>query len=130
MRNVLRCLTDQMDRPRRILLCSAILAVLAEGALFLNWRILVPHIDSDAGVFTMVWVWPLCWVGLVVLGTLCLLIERMHSTDTPALRTRPIAIAMVMRLLIPVLLLVGPAIILLYSVVMVLMAAGVTAPPA
>jgi hypothetical protein len=119
-----------MDRPVRILLCSAILALLAEAALLVNWRILAPHIESDAGVFTMVWVWPLCWAGLVVLAVLCLLVERMHSTDTPALQTRGIAIAMVMRLLIPVLLLVSPAIILLYAVVMVLMAAGVTAPPA
>ncbi len=119
-----------MDKPIRILVCSACLALLAEFALLLNWRILAPHIESDAGVITMTWVWPLCWLALVVLALLCLMVERMNSGETLGMPSRQIAICMLMRLVIPVLLLVGPALILLYSMVMVLMAAGITAPKA
>ena len=119
-----------MSTPGRMLLCSLALAVAAEGALILNWRILAPHIDADAGVFTMVWVWPLAWVGLVLLAIPCLAIERMHVDHGLVQNGRRLALAMVMRMAVPMLLLVGPGIILLYAVVMVLMAAGVTAPPA
>ena len=119
-----------MDRPIRILLCSACLALLAEFALLLNWRILSAHIEADAGVITMIWVWPLSWIALVALALLCLMAERMNSGDALGMRSSQIAIGMLMRLVIPVLLLVGPGLILLYAIVMVLMAAGVTAPNA
>ena len=119
-----------MNTPARILMCSLILAIAAEVALILNWRILAPHIEADAGVFTMVWVWPLSWVGLVLLAALCLVVERMNVDHDLVQGGRRLAVAMVMRLSIPMLLLVGPGIILLYAVVMVLMAAGVTAPEA
>ena len=119
-----------MLTPGRILICSLILAIAAEAALILNWRILAPHIEADAGVFTMVWVWPLSWLGLVLMAVSCMAIERMHVDHGLVQGGRRLAIAMVVRLCIPMLLLVGPGIIFLYAVVMVLMAAGVTAPAA
>ena len=115
-----------MGQPIRLLLVSLGLALATEVALLFNWRVLAAHGPVGRGIVDFTWIWPLVWAGMVTLALVCIAIERMATGSIQPLRTGRTAGVMVLRLLVPMLLLVGPVIMLLYSVVMVFTAVGVT----
>jgi hypothetical protein len=115
-----------MGQPIRLLLLSLGMALATEVALLFNWRVLAAHGPVGSGIVDFTWIWPLVWAGMLALSLLCIAIDRMITGTIQPLRSGRTAGVMLLRLLVPMLLLVGPAIMLLYSVVMVLTAVGVT----
>ena len=74
----------------------------------------------------MAWAWPLGWSILLVSGWLCMRLERWFGRGIGEPEQRGTASIMLLRLLSPVLLIIGPGIIVFYALVMVLTAVGVT----
>tara|TARA_B100001059_G_scaffold110549_1_gene110679 strand:- start:1527 stop:1880 length:354 start_codon:yes stop_codon:yes gene_type:complete len=109
-----------------LVIWSCVFGVLAEAALVANWRILAASDAASEGIVQFVWVWPITWGSFTVLGILTLLVASGLSTnalDRSATRT---AVVMILRLLAPILLVIGPGLMLMYAVVMVMAAMGAT----
>ena len=112
-----------------MLLLSFAIAVLAEVALFINWRVLDARDAAPAGIFDFIWIWPCTWAVLLGLGLGCMLLSSRMASRTIGLQSGRTAAVMVLRLFAPILLVVGPGLMLLYSLVMVLAAVGATSVP-
>lgn len=113
-----------------MLVLSVAIALLAETALVVNWRVLDSRDAAPPGIFDFIWIWPCTWAVLLVLGLISMLCSSRLAAGTIGLQTGRTAAAMVLRLVAPILLIVGPGLMLLYSLVMVLAAFGATAVPA
>ncbi|MCH2148830.1 MAG: hypothetical protein MK095_05290 [Phycisphaerales bacterium] len=114
-----------MGKPMRLLLLSFGLGLATEAALLLNWRMLAAHGPVGSGIVDLTWIWPLVWLGMIVTAMGCMFMIRIMKVPTTHLGGRQTAGVMLLQLLVPMLALVGPVIMLLYSLVMVLTAAGV-----
>lgn len=112
----------------RIFLASFLVALLGEVALLLTWRVLASSNAIGPGVIKICWIWPLSWLVLLLLGVGIMLLERRLSRNTLGLADSRVAGIMLLRLCAPILLLVGPGLVLLYAGVMFLTAVGVTTP--
>lgn len=115
-----------MGKPICLLLLSLGLGIASEVALLLNWRILAAHGPVGRGIVDFTWIWPLVWLGMAATALGCIFIVRTMKVPTVQLGDRKTAGMMTLQLLIPMLLVVGPVIMLLYSLVMLLTAVGVT----
>jgi len=113
-----------------MVLFSFVLALVAEAGFLANWWIMSSHAAAGPGVATMAWVWPLGWTLLLVSVLLCMQLERRLSRGLDDLEQGRTALIMLVRLLSPVLLIVGPGIIVFYAMIMVLTAVGVTSAEA
>ena len=109
-----------------MVLFSLVLALVAEVGLLVNWWIMVSHEAAGPGIATMAWTWPLGWLLLLVSALLCMHLERRLARGLDDLQQRQTASIMLMRLLTPMLLIVGPSIIVFYAMIMILTAVGVT----
>ena len=115
-----------MGKPICLLLLSLGLGIASEVALLLNWRMLAAHGPVGRGIVDFTWIWPLVWLGMAATALGCMFIVRTMKVPTVQLGDRQTAGMMTLQLLIPMLLVVGPVIMLLYSLVMLLTAVGVT----
>ena len=113
-----------------MLMLSFAIALLAEGALVINWRVLAARDAAPAGIFDFIWIWPCVWAALLLLGIACMRLSSRLAAGAIGLQTGRIAAVMVLRLFPPILLVVGPGLMLLYSLVMMIAAFGATAVPA
>ncbi len=111
-----------------LVIWSCVFGVLAEAALVVNWRILAASDAAPEGIVRFVWVWPITWGSLAILGILTLLVASSLSTDHMERSATRMAAAMILRLLAPILLVIGPGLMLMYAVVMVMAAMGATQP--
>ena len=112
-----------------LLLWSFIIGVLAEVALIANWRILAARDAAPDGIVQFTWVWPVSWFVLLVLGAISLLLAGRLSKGGVSLSNTSTAVVMLLRLIAPILLLIGPGLMLLYSLVMVMAAISATQGP-
>ncbi len=113
-----------------LLLWSIGIALLAELALLLNWKLLASSGVVPPGIVKFLWIWPCTWLVLVMLGTACLMLAGRWSPSASSLTTGRTAVVMLLKLLAPILLVITPGMMLLYSLLMVLAAFGVTNTPA
>ena len=119
-----------MGTSRRMVLFSLVLALVAEAGFLANWWIMSSHAAAGPGVATMAWAWPLGWCLLLVSGMLCMQLERRLSRGLDDLEQGRTVSIMLLRLLSPVLMIIGPGIIVFYAMIMVLTAVGVTSAEA
>ena len=115
-----------MRKLNTLLLISIGLGVSTEVALLFNWSILASNGPVGGGVIDFTWIWPLVWLGMAVIGGGSMFLERMIAPTEELHGVRHTAGVMLLRLLGPMLLLVGPAIMFMYSLIMILTAVGVT----
>jgi len=115
-----------MGSARLMILVSFVLACIAEAGFLANWWIMSSHAASGPGIATMAWAWPPAWLLLCLIASACLWLERRLGPSEEDLQQRASAAVMLLRLLSPALLIIGPGIIVFYSLVMVLTAVGVT----
>lgn len=113
----------------RMVLASLVIALLAEAALIGNWRLLASHDAAPPGIVQFCWIWPLSWLLLLLLGVSAMLLERRLSLRTLGLSSTRVAVIMLLQLLAPMLLVISPLLVLLYCVIMLLTAIGVTQVP-
>ena len=112
-----------------LLLWSLGIALLTELALVLNWKLLASSGVVPAGIVRFLWIWPSTWVVLLALGTGCLMLAARLSPGASSLTTGRTAAVMLLKLLAPILLVITPGMMMLYSLLMVLAAFGVTSSP-
>lgn len=109
-----------------LLLWSIGIALLTELALLLNWKLLASSGTLPPGIVRFLWIWPCTWLVLATLGVGSLAMAARMSRDASSLTTGRTAAVMLLKLLAPILLVITPGMMLLYSVLMVLAAYGVT----
>ncbi len=109
-----------------MILVSFVLACIAEAGFLANWWIMTSHGASGPGIATMAWAWPPSWLVLFLSASSCMWLERRLGPSENDLQRRATAAVMLLRLFSPALLLIGPGIVMFYSLVMVLTAIGVT----
>jgi len=112
-----------------LLLWSFIIGVLAEVALVANWRILAAREAAPDGIVRFIWAWPVSWFVLFLLGGGALLLAARLSRGCSPISSTNTASIMLFRLVAPILLVIGPVLMLLYSLVMVFAAISATQGP-
>ena len=112
-----------------LLLWSFIIGVLAEVALIANWRILAAREAAPDGIVQFTWIWPITWFVLFFFGSCALLLAGRLSRGGASSSNTRTAEVMLLRLVSPILLVIGPVLMLLYSLVMVFAAISATQGP-
>lgn len=103
---------------------SPIIAVAAEAMLVLAWWNLAQG-GAAPGLATALWVWPVSWLGCVLMGWAAAMWARRY--EAPALDGGKLAAAMILNLISGVLLSGVPIIVSLYAAFMLIIALRVTA---
>lgn len=102
---------------------SPIVAIAAEAMLVLAWWNLAQN-GAAPGLAMALWIWPLCWVGCVLMGWAAATWASRY--EAPALDGSKLAVSMILNLLSGTLLTGVPIIVSLYAAFMLVIALRVT----